>query len=762
MRNPKSYSILFKNIFLVLCCIVCHAGFSQNRFAKDYAVGNIHSLSSGQNEPVNIKPLTGPALVVPVVFHIVSSHPASITDQQIQSFIQDLNNAFAHAGNYRSGNGSNTRITFSLARTGPEGGISSGITRTQSALGDFDGDIENNRLKKLISWDTKAYCNVWLVDGIRNEYFTSFSCGNWSRKYNTGYTSFSPNGDYRDGIVTSQSGPVLAMLMGKYLGLNFTFVLGSCSNKNCNTDGDGICDTPPASGPGNSCAGYKNSCTTDTVSGFSKDVPDLDSNFMSFSGNCTNSFTEGQAEKMRSTLTGERNSLLTQGKCNPPCSENLSAVFDRNNWFPVPGDVIQFRSVSTGATGFQWTLNDQAAGSNSPDFTYRFNDAGRYKVTLKAFNTNQACNVAYSDSVIVGCGVMARFYPDKRLIASKDQILNDTISFTNRSVNGGNYQWWISNNSGILPQIVSTDPNLIKFFPSPGQYAVWLVAFNGDCSDTSEKFIFNVLDPTMDATISFENVECYEETKIKVDLRVCNQGYAPLPAGTPITFYDGDPRTDTAKKLDQTYLLTSEISGNCCKGYSTIINTGRLGLNRLYAAINDKGGAVPVHFPNTSVPEKAFTNNIAFDSNFKFRVTAVPSSAVLEPGDTLQISANAGPGVVLSYLWSSNVGLNCSDCANPFFIAGRENVTKKVVAASSYGCTDSTFVTIKIPFADDYVITVDSMTCANDSSVLGAFTIRNKFARGTVPDGLKVSFYEGDPATDTARLLQPVYSVKSN
>ena len=45
---------------------------------------------------------------------------------------------------------------------------------------------------------------------------------------------------------------------------------------------------------------------------------------------------------------------------------------------------------------------------------------GNYKVSLKVYNSNQNCFAGYSDSVIVGCGVMARFYPDKRIIASKD------------------------------------------------------------------------------------------------------------------------------------------------------------------------------------------------------------------------------------------------------------------------------------------------------------------------------------------------------
>ena len=364
-----------------------------------------------------------PSYTVPLVFHIISKNPSSVTDQQIQDAVQGLNDAFAHTGNYSSGTGANTGIRFCLAKVDPDGGISTGITRTESVLGNVDGDIEIDRLKKLVSWNTKAYCNIWLVDSIKNEYFTSFSCGNWSRRNNINVTSFLPGGDYRDGIVTNEFGSDLAMQMGFYLGLQYTFVIGSCANANCDTDGDGICDTPPASGPGNGCAGYRNSCSSDTLSGFTTDMPDLDSNFMSFSGPCTNSFTEGQAAKMRNTLNGVRSSVVSGNKCDPPCSENISVSFTRNNWFPAAGDLIQFSSMSSGGTNFQWTVNDQPVGTNSPDYSQSFVQAGNYKVSLRVFNSDQKCFASYSDSVIVGCGVMARFYPDKRIIASKDQII---------------------------------------------------------------------------------------------------------------------------------------------------------------------------------------------------------------------------------------------------------------------------------------------------------------------------------------------------
>src|SRR5262249_38357870 len=153
--------------------------------------------------------------------------------------------------------------------------------------------------------------NIWLVDTIESEIvqMARFNCGTWIRTSEAGYSGLSTIGDYRDGIVTTSFGTLLAHEMGHYLGLLHTFVVGNCSNQNCSVDGDGICDTPPQSIPGGSCITPQNSCSSDTVSGFNVDVPDLNANFMTYSGACTNSFTAGQAAKMHDILNSVRNTL---------------------------------------------------------------------------------------------------------------------------------------------------------------------------------------------------------------------------------------------------------------------------------------------------------------------------------------------------------------------------------------------------------------------------------------------------------------------
>jgi gliding motility-associated-like protein len=139
-----------------------------------------------------------------------------------------------------------------------------------------------------------------------------------------------------------------------------------------------------------------------------------------------------------------------------------------------------------------------------------------------------------------------------------------------------------------------------------------------------------------------------------------------------------------------------------------------------------------------------------------------PPSATVIYDDTLQLMASGSPGNVSGFVWSDPQGLSCTDCANPVFTAGKDNTSKKVIVTSSYHCIDSAMIVIKVPPVDDYTIHIDSMICANDNHVLCAFTVTNEFQQGIVPNGLTISFYEGNPATDTAHLLRQIVSLQTD
>ncbi len=748
-----------------------HSGFEMNKPFDQLSEKNgarqglrssvfLQTREAKMNEDIlHFSTTLGESYTVSVVFHIISEDPAIIPDQLILDGLKDLNDAFAKTGIYVGSAGADTKIHFCLAQKDPDGGNSSGITRTKSFYGDFDQDIEDGRVKNLVQWDPKKYINIWYVEGIRSETLPRFSCGKWSRRYEGGYATIPTGPDSTDGIVVTAFGALMAHEMGHYLGLYHTFEGLNCANNNCATEGDRVCDTPPDASYNNSvsCTQPQNSCSSDTLSGFTVNVPDMISNFMDYGNEaCHNAFTEGQASRMRAMIATQRSGLL-QNQCSKPCAENSQANFSRNNPYPVPGNAVLFTNTSSGASAFEWSV-DGTAISSAKNFTYTFTSNGKYKVSLKALNANPSCYAMYSDFIIVNCGVVSRFYPDKRLIASKTPIYPDSIYFTNRSVNATSFQWLMSHGKDSVENVVSTAKDLNYIFQDPGDYLVRLIASNGSCSDTSEKFNFTVLDPTPDATLSFRIVDCYEQTKIRVELSVCNYGFAPVPAGTPVSFYEGDPRTSNARLLDNHFVLPDTIFGICCNAtYTHIISVNRTGLDTLYAVLNDDGTTIPLHLPNGPLPELSFQNNLAIAKNFQWKVKIDPGQATLEPGDTLQLNSIAGPGMAGSYLWTNARGLSCDTCAAPLLIADSTTV-KKVVATSAYGCLDSATTNIQVPPADDFTVRVDSIYCGRNDSLLVEFTLCNGFKRGHIPKNLPVAFYDRDPTDPGAKMLNPVFN----
>ena len=177
-------------------------------------------------------------VTLPVVIHIINENPNAVTDQQIIDGLKDLNDAFSKSGAYSASAGVDTKIGFCLAKTDPDGGITTGITRTTSFFSnDLNALIEDRRLKNLIQWDPSRYINIWIINNMHYEIFAQFNCGNWVRLNGGGYATMPPNGGALDGIVITAFGRLLAHEMGHYLGLYHTFE-GGCYNSNCKTDGE--------------------------------------------------------------------------------------------------------------------------------------------------------------------------------------------------------------------------------------------------------------------------------------------------------------------------------------------------------------------------------------------------------------------------------------------------------------------------------------------------------------------------------------------
>jgi hypothetical protein len=80
----------------------------------------------------------------------------------------------------------------------------------------------------------------------------------------------------------------------------------------------------------------------------------------------------------------------------------------------------------------RWFLPQQPSGA----FIRRYRRIpvfNKHTVTLKAYKNG--CMSAFTDYILVNCGLTARFSNNKNYIASETNIYNDTILFTNNSMN---------------------------------------------------------------------------------------------------------------------------------------------------------------------------------------------------------------------------------------------------------------------------------------------------------------------------------------
>ncbi|MEP6726908.1 MAG: M43 family zinc metalloprotease, partial [Bacteroidota bacterium] len=697
---------------------------------------------------------------LPVVFHIINSNPSSITDAAVLAALQGMNEAFSITGAFTGGR-TDTRIQFCLAKTDPSGGKTSGIVRTKTFLGDYDFDMEAGDMTSLGRWDPSKYVNIWVVEDIKSEYMQTFECGVWTRLKMGGYAS--AGGDI---VVAGLGIGVLCHETGHYLSLQHTFANRDCANSDCATSGDMVCDTPPEKTitGGYPCASPQNSCSSDTLSGFATDVPDLPDNFMDYGNGtgCILGFTEGQAQRMRDFIATGLTGMIGSTVCTDPCPDIITAGFTTNIDYPVMGDELHLTNTSTGAASYQW-LVDGVVTSTATDFVYTVTEKKNYTITLRAYGTTAGCFTSTDFIAQVSCGVTARFWPNKRVIASKEDIQLDSVFFTNRSIGASSYQWLMGNNKGMAEQVVSTSYHLNYVFLIPATYKIRLIATNGTCSDTTNFFTLRVDDSSPDAGISISNVECYNQTKVKITFWFYNNGYKTVPKNTPVTFYNRNPNSANAQVTGTQYLLPYAIQGRCSSFLETyILDVTYEGLDTLYAVINDDGTTIPLALPNTPLVENYYFNNTAFRTGFKFHITAAPASVTLVPAQTAILKPlPVTGGSIVSAVWSPVTDLSCSNCLPTIFTApyrGDTVVRKKVMAYSKYGCYDTAVALIHIPPADDYTITINKLECAakGDSAYI-SFTICNAYPKSDIPANLKASFYDANPIAGSANILGSVF-----
>lgn len=304
----------------------------RQNFRKAVASKAYRSIETINNSGSNNRTIT----TIPVVFHIVTTNPNSITDAQIRAQLDTLNKDFAGANgdsvlipSYFKSLYGKSGIQFCLAQRTPSGNATTGIERVTTSTAEFNSS--GNSMKHSSTggtdiWDGDKYFNVWVV-GLAGSALGFATFPNDGVPYEQGvvidYTTL-PGGSQAN----YNSGKTLTHETGHYFNLyhiwgddetTTSYPFGTCFGS------DDVDDTPNQSVSTGGCfTGIRTDSCTRTGNGV------MYQNFMDYSyDRCLVMFTKAQVTRMEDAVAAYRRSLLSSNGCLPitPKTYNVELTF---------------------------------------------------------------------------------------------------------------------------------------------------------------------------------------------------------------------------------------------------------------------------------------------------------------------------------------------------------------------------------------------------------------------------------------------------
>jgi hypothetical protein len=476
-----------------------------NQEFESWLAPKIQRLIANQNDNSDL------VLTIPVVVHVIHNNKAygvqeNILDEQIQSQITVLNQDFRKLEGTPGFNlnpvGADIKIEFCMAQRDPDGNVSNGINRVSlsgSGPNGWEFDDVETTVKPQTQWNPNDYLNIWVVEGIT--LFGFFEI--------LGYAQFPTNStldgldmgsstlSITDGVVighkylgsaavfsggtydsTENDGRTATHEVGHWLGLRH--IWGDTNA--CFDDGDYCDDTPPATGPNETCS-----------PNFSCGAFNMIENYMDYTpAGCQNVFTQDQKARMRTVMqyAPRRLNLLNSEACFAPQTYG----FD-----------LEITADSLGSGGCSSSFNPVVLLRNkgtintitSATITYSFNNGAN-----ETFNWTGS--LLPSEEIFVTLPEVTFAAGNHTAIFELTSINNGMDDYTFNNKKYAAFETFESNmyNTSTVQISITTD--------GYGDETTWLLAkSNGEIVASGGPYDD---DETYTQSISVDNNECYEFT----------------------------------------------------------------------------------------------------------------------------------------------------------------------------------------------------------------------------------------------------------